>query len=173
MNNLKPMRCIGASLFAALMGLLFLAGFVSGLPPGYSRCRPEAVARRQAHGEPHRQYYRARGECEVRLPAVLCRCHGDYGDANGENAVWLDPKPRNFTLATFKCRSTLTGTLPTDEDLYNTLVRGIVNSNMPVWNTFTKQQRADLVAYIKIFSPRWEKEKAGEPIKIPAEPLSP
>ena len=41
---------------------------------------------------------------------------------------------------------------------------------MPVWNTFTDQQRADLVAYIKTFSPRWEKEKAGEPIKIPAEP---
>ena len=30
--------------------------------------------------------------------------------------------------------------------------------------------RADLVAYIKIFSPRWDKEKAGTPITIPAEP---
>lgn len=97
-------------------------------------------------------------------------CHGDYGDANGENAIWLDPKPRDFTIATFKCRSTLTGTLPTDEDLYNTIGRGITNSNMPIWNTFSPQQRADLVAYIKIFSPRWEKEKAGDPIKIPAEP---
>jgi cytochrome c oxidase cbb3-type subunit 2 len=97
-------------------------------------------------------------------------CHGDYGDSNGENAVWLDPKPRDFTIATFKCRSTLTGTLPTDEDLFNTIGRGLTNSNMPVWSTFTKQQRADLVAYIKIFSPRWEKEKAGETIKIPAEP---
>jgi len=97
-------------------------------------------------------------------------CHGDYGDANGENAVWLDPKPRDFTIATFKCRSTLTGTLPTDEDLFNTIGRGITNSNMPIWNALSPQQRADLVAYIKIFSPRWEKEKAGEPIKIPAEP---
>jgi len=97
-------------------------------------------------------------------------CHGDLGDGNGENAVWLDPKPRNFTLATFKCRSTPTGTLPTDEDLFNTIARGLTNSNMPIWNTFTKQQRADLVAYIKTFSPRWEKEKAGDPIKIPAEP---
>jgi mono/diheme cytochrome c family protein len=97
-------------------------------------------------------------------------CHGDYGDANGENAVWIDPKPRDFTIATFKCRSTLTGTLPTDEDLFNTVGRGITNSNMPIWNALSPQQRADLVAYIKIFSPRWEKEKAGEPIKIPAEP---
>ncbi len=97
-------------------------------------------------------------------------CHGTYGDGNGENAVWIEPKPRDFTIATFKCRSTPTGTLPTDEDLYNTLVRGITNSNMPAWNTFTKQQRADLVAYIKIFSPRWDKEKPGQPIQIPAEP---
>ena len=97
-------------------------------------------------------------------------CHGDYGDSNGENAVWLDPKPRDFTIATFKCRSTPTGTLPTDEDLFNTIGRGVTNSNMPIWNALSPQQRADLVAYIKIFSPRWEKEKAGEKIKIPAEP---
>lgn len=97
-------------------------------------------------------------------------CHGDLGDGQGENTPWLDPKPRNFTLATFKCRSTPTGTLPTDEDLFNTIGRGLTNSNMPIWNTFTKQQRADLVAYIKTFSPRWEKEKPGDPIKVPAEP---
>jgi mono/diheme cytochrome c family protein len=97
-------------------------------------------------------------------------CHGNYGDGLGENAVWLDPKPRDFTLAAFKCRSTLTGTLPTDEDLFNTIARGLTNSNMPIWNSFTKQQRADLVAYIKIFSPRWEHEKAGTPITIPPEP---
>lgn len=97
-------------------------------------------------------------------------CHGDLGDGNGENAMWLDPKPRDFTAAIFKCRSTLTGTLPTDEDLFNTIGRGLTNSNMPIWNTFSDQQRADLVAYIKTFSGRWEKEKAGEPINIPAEP---
>jgi mono/diheme cytochrome c family protein len=97
-------------------------------------------------------------------------CHGDQGDGSGENAVWLDPKPRDFTAATFKCRSTVTGTLPTDQDLFDTIGRGLTNSNMPIWNTFDDQQRADLVAFIKTFSPRWEKEKAGEPIKIPAEP---
>jgi mono/diheme cytochrome c family protein len=97
-------------------------------------------------------------------------CHGDLGDGNGENAAWLDPKPRDFTMAIFKCRSTVTGTLPTDEDLFNTVARGLTNSNMPVWNTFTRQERADLVAYIKTFSARWQKEKPGEPIKIPPEP---
>jgi mono/diheme cytochrome c family protein len=97
-------------------------------------------------------------------------CHGELGDGNGENAIWLDPKPRDFTMAIFKCRSTLTGTLPTDEDLFNTIGRGLTNSNMPIWNVFSNQQRADLVAFIKTFSPRWQKEKAGDPIKIPPEP---
>jgi mono/diheme cytochrome c family protein len=97
-------------------------------------------------------------------------CHGDLGDGNGEVATWLDPKPRDFQLAVFKCRSTPTGTLPTDEDLFNTIARGLDRSNMPVWSTFTKQQRADLVAWIKHFSPRWQREKAGDPIQIPAEP---
>jgi mono/diheme cytochrome c family protein len=97
-------------------------------------------------------------------------CHGELGDGNGENADWLDPKPRDFTAAIFKCRSTLTGTLPTDDDLFNTIGRGLTNSNMPTWNTFSRQQKADLVAYVKTFSPRWEKEKPGDPISIPPEP---
>jgi mono/diheme cytochrome c family protein len=97
-------------------------------------------------------------------------CHGDLGDGNGENAVWIDPKPRNFQLGIFKCRSTPTGTLPMDEDLFNSIARGFDRSNMPQWSTFTKQQRVDLVAWIKHFSPRYAGEKPGEPIKIPAEP---
>jgi mono/diheme cytochrome c family protein len=97
-------------------------------------------------------------------------CHGDLGDGNGENSPWLSPKPRDFQLAIFKCRSTPTGTLPTDEDLFDTIARGLDRSNMPAWNTFTKQERADLVALIKHFSPRWQNEKPGTPITIPAEP---
>jgi mono/diheme cytochrome c family protein len=97
-------------------------------------------------------------------------CHGELGDGEGENAQWLDPRPRDFTLARFKCRSTPTGTLPTDEDLFDTIGRGLDASNMPAWNTLTRQQRADLVAFIKHFSERWQKEKPGAPLLIPSEP---
>jgi mono/diheme cytochrome c family protein len=105
-------------------------------------------------------------------------CHGFRGDGNGEN--WLPPgsfsepymniQPRNFIAATFKCRSTPTGTLPTDQDLYNALVRGFNNSNMPSWITLPAQNRADLVAFIKTFSARWKNEKPGDPIQVPSEP---
>lgn len=97
-------------------------------------------------------------------------CHGPIGDGEGENAQWIDPKPRNFTLGIFKCRSTPTGTLPTDEDLYNTIGRGLVNSNMPRWFPLSDQDRADLIAYVKHFSPRFAKEKPGPVLQIPPEP---
>jgi mono/diheme cytochrome c family protein len=97
-------------------------------------------------------------------------CHGFRGDANGENAPYLNILPRNFVAATFKCRSTPTGTLPTDEDIYNAIERGLVNSNMPAWYELTSQQRADLVAFIKTFSPRWKSEMPGDPVQVPAEP---
>jgi mono/diheme cytochrome c family protein len=97
-------------------------------------------------------------------------CHGIRGDGNGENAPYLNIAPRNFVAATFKCRSTPTGTLPTDEDLFEAISRGLVNSNMPSWIELTGQQRADLVAFVKTFSPRWKTEKPGDPIPVPAEP---
>jgi mono/diheme cytochrome c family protein len=101
-------------------------------------------------------------------------CHGPLGDGNGETAQWLEPpmypKPRDFQLGIFKCRSTPTGTLPTDEDLFNSIARGFDRSSMPQWSTFTKQERADLVAWVKHFSPRWLNEKPGTPIAIPPEP---
>ena len=97
-------------------------------------------------------------------------CHGERGDGIGENCPWIDPKPLDFQLGIFKCRSTPTGTLPTDQDLSDTIARGLDRSNMPQWNTFTAQQKADLVAWIKHFSPRWANEKPGTPIEIPKEP---
>jgi len=96
-------------------------------------------------------------------------CHGPDGNGQGMNAQWIDPKPRDFTEATFKCRSTPTGTLPTDEDLYNAITRGFVTTNMPSWRPLNPQQRADLVAFIKTWSPRWAKEKPGASLNIPPE----
>jgi len=97
-------------------------------------------------------------------------CHGARGNGDGENAPYLNILPRNFVAGTFKCRSTPTGTLPLDQDLYNSVERGFNFTNMPSWNALTVEERANLVAFIKTFSPRWKTEKAGDPIQIPAEP---
>jgi len=114
--------------------------------------------------QPGRAYYRR----------YCIGCHGPDGDGEGENAKWFDTtmgfaKPRDFTRAVFECRSTPTGTLPTDQDLFNAMTRGFVTTNMPQWRPLTPQKRADLVAFIKTFSTRWESQKAGTPINIPPE----
>jgi mono/diheme cytochrome c family protein len=99
-------------------------------------------------------------------------CHGPQGDGNGESAPYLDPKPRDFTKATFKCRSTPSGDLPLDSDLYDTITRGVHASGMPSWRPLLRQERADLVAYIKTFSPRFQEEQPVAPIQIPPEPVT-
>jgi mono/diheme cytochrome c family protein len=97
-------------------------------------------------------------------------CHGPNGDGRGESAPYLDPKPRDFTKALFKCRSTPSGSLPLDSDLYETITRGIHASGMPSWKPLLRRERTDLVAYIKTFSSAFQEEKPGEPVPIPAEP---
>ena len=97
-------------------------------------------------------------------------CHGPTGDGRGESAPYLDPKPRDFTKAVFKCRSTASGSLPLDSDLYNTITRGVHASGMPSWRPLLRQERVDLVAYIKTFSPAFKEEKPGQPVTIPTEP---
>jgi mono/diheme cytochrome c family protein len=106
-------------------------------------------------------------------------CHGERGDGKGENANYVvgpyngfqysSPLPRNFTLGLFKCRSTPSGTLPVDNDLYDTISRGIFTTYMPTWLPLTPKTRVDLIAYVKTFSPRFKDEKPGDPIKIPPE----
>ncbi len=54
---------------------------------------------------------------EAQYKRFCIGCHGPLGDGEGENSSWVDPKPRNFTLGIFKCRSTPSGTLPLDQCL--------------------------------------------------------
>ena len=97
-------------------------------------------------------------------------CHGPNGDGRGESAPYLDPKPRDFTKAVFKCRSTPSGTLPLDSDLYDTISRGVHASGMPSWKPLLRQERVNLIAYIKTFSSAFQEEKPGAPVEIPPEP---
>lgn len=97
-------------------------------------------------------------------------CHGPKGDGRGQSATYLNPKPRDFTKALFKCRSTPSGSLPLDSDLYDTITRGIHGSGMPSWRPLLKQERVDLIAYVKTFSSAFQEEKPAAPIQIPPEP---
>lgn len=97
-------------------------------------------------------------------------CHGREGDGRGDSAPYIDPKPRDFTLGVFKCRSTPSGSIPLDSDLYDTISRGVHASGMPSWAPLTRQERVDLVAYVKHFSSKFTEEKPGPVVQIPPEP---
>jgi mono/diheme cytochrome c family protein len=96
-------------------------------------------------------------------------CHGQFGDGTGESAPYLDPKPRDFTKGVYKCRSTPSGSLPLDSDLFDTIGRGMHASGMPAWRPLVRQDRVDLVAYVKSFSPRFKDEKPDPAVTIPPE----
>ena len=97
-------------------------------------------------------------------------CHGENGDGRGYSAQWLNPQPRDFTRAIFKCRSTPSGTLPVDDDLMRTLREGLYHTNMPSWAVLGDRNMRDVVEYIKIFSPRWKEEGPGDSLSYAPEP---
>jgi cytochrome c oxidase cbb3-type subunit 2 len=139
---------------------LFMAILAVWMVPALARAQESHVGKWTGHPEAGKQLYFR----------YCWGCHGFRGDGNGENAPYLNILPRNFVAATFKCRSTPTGTLPTDQDLFNAIERGFNNSNMPSWIVLTDQNRADLIAFVKTLSPRWKSDKAGTPITVPPEP---
>ncbi len=81
------------------------------------------------------------------------QCHGEKGDGEGYASVHLLPKPRNFTTAKFKVRSTPNGALPTHQDLINVIRHGMPYTSMPAWPNFSDQEVSDLAYFITTFSP--------------------
>jgi mono/diheme cytochrome c family protein len=114
----------------------------------------------------------AQREAGKKLYEVNCaQCHGEKGDGEGIAAPFLLPKPRDFTSAKFKIRTTPSGALPTTQDLKKIIRAGMPYTAMPAWPQFTDQQLSDLVYYVKSFAPDFAKaERQAEPIQIPAAP---
>ena len=109
----------------------------------------------------------------ARIYARYCTgCHGVGGDGKGPAAPMLIVKPRDFTKGVFKFGSTPSGTLPTNEDLYRIITRGIYRTSMPEWSLLTERERMAVIEYIKGFSPEWQKRGSGQPIFIPQPPAT-
>jgi cytochrome c oxidase cbb3-type subunit 2 len=98
----------------------------------------------------------------------LCiRCHGVEGDGQGADwkltefdpIHWLPRQPRDFGNAVFKLRSTPSGSLPLDKDLFESISRGLVpETDMPSFSFLAERDRWALVAYIKSFTDIWVEE---------------
>lgn len=89
-------------------------------------------------------------------------CHGVEGKGDG-SAGWFigryeAPHPRDFTSEGYKLRSTESGSLPTDQDLFRTVTRGIPGY-MPSFSGLTEEERWQIIAYVKSFNPAFREEK--------------
>lgn len=89
-------------------------------------------------------------------------CHGEKGDGKGPAAYGLDPKPRDFTEAIFKFRSTKTGSIPTDEDIERSIRDGVPGTSMPAFRLFSDNEITALAHYIKVFD---TKDSWAQPIQ--------
>ena len=111
-------------------------------------------------------------------------CHGVKGDGSGAAAVWLFPRPRDFSAGLFKLKSTPGTALPTDEDLLGTVTRGMPGSSMPSFTYLTEGERRSAVEYVKYLTAytdasgkrinRFEEGRRSNelaaPISVPPEP---
>ncbi|MCL4179462.1 MAG: c-type cytochrome [Verrucomicrobia bacterium] len=111
-------------------------------------------------------------------------CHGTQGAGDGPAAVWLFPKPRNFSAGLYKIQSTPAGTLPSDEDLYRSIRGGLGGSSMPAFDYLSEEELRSVVGYVKhltaVVGPNGERVNrfaeasaggtVGVPITIPPEP---
>jgi len=63
------------------------------------------------------------------------------------------PRPRNFTGAIYKIRTTASGQLPTDADVMRAIDDGLPGSAMPAWKgRLSDAERRNVMAYLKTFS---------------------
>ena len=103
--------------------------------------------------------------------ALYCRaCHGDKGDGKGPAAAGVRPPPRDFTLGSFKFGAVPGGTLPNDDDFVRIVRFGLHGTAMRAWDGVPEPKLAEVIQYLKTFSPRWKEEEPGEPIAPTPDP---
>jgi mono/diheme cytochrome c family protein len=99
-------------------------------------------------------------------------CHGEKGDGKGPEVQRFKTKPRDFTAGIYKFRSTPSGSLPMDEDIFRTISRGVSGTGMLAQVHLSEKERWAVIEYLKKFSSRFSGKKPPEPISIPPKPSS-
>ena len=100
--------------------------------------------------------------------ANCTQCHGVTGRGDGYGAPFLVPPPRDFTAGQFKFRTTASGQLPTDDDLFRTISRGANGTGMPPWQyLLPDDDRWALVDYVKTFDRRFAEARNRHLTRMP------
>lgn len=112
----------------------------------------------------------AQNQSEETLYKEYCSgCHGLDGQGKGDFSYLLYPKPRDLSDGKFKIRSTPGGQPPTDNDLAQTIIKGMPGTAMPSFNFLNEKEIKSLVDIVKDFSDM--DNQSVHPISIPNELL--
>ena len=112
---------------------------------------------------------RARGQ---ELYDKYCaQCHNENGDGLGYAWHRVRPEPRDFISGSYKFRTTPSGMMPTDADLYRTIKEGLPYTSMPGWPQFNDTDIQNIIYHLKTFSEDFRNpDKTASPINIPEPP---
>jgi cytochrome c oxidase cbb3-type subunit 2 len=94
-------------------------------------------------------------------------CHGEKGDGNGTNSEHLITKPTDFTAGLYKFRTTPSGSIPTNEDIYTTISKGIRGTAMLPWFDLSNKEKWYVTFYLKTLSDRFKEEEAESAVTVP------
>jgi mono/diheme cytochrome c family protein len=102
------------------------------------------------------QHVRAQAPSGKQVYDLHCaECHGTTGRGDGPSAAFLNPQPRDLTAGKYKLRSTETGNGPTDDDLIQTVRRGMYGTSMPGWDRILPDEDIKSVAaFVKSLAPQ-------------------
>lgn len=95
------------------------------------------------------------------------RCHGRSGNGKGELAADLHPRPADLASGIYKFRSTPSGALPTDNDVFRTISFGVPGTSMSDFQDLSDKDRHSLVGYVKSLSARFTEESPVASIAFP------
>jgi len=162
-----------------LPGLLFFQGpvFADSFGNGPSHTADKVYPPSESQSPPpttHENHPKSKftlGETVYKHMCVFC--HGQDGNGGGKAMAYLYPWPRDFRKGVFKHRSTPSGSLPLDADIYQTISRGVPGTSMPAWgDALTEDEARSVVQYIKRFSKRFADEKPEAPVTIGSIPAT-
>lgn len=171
MKSCIPFRDRSLECVKFLMGMVVLAAVAAGEP---ARAEERGVFGDAEPVESERANVPA-AQNGATLGATVYKhmcvyCHGADGNGGGKAMAYLYPWPRDFRKGVFKHRSTPSGSLPLDADIFRTISRGVPGTSMPAWKGALSEEEAwSVVEYIKGFSRRF-KEEEPKPAIVVGEP---
>jgi len=140
--------------------IMFLYDYTGYVPRSWDKQAPAPASETTADAGGQNQ---SGAISEARVNAVYqkrcSQCHGVEGDGDSTTAPFLYPKPRDFTFAQFKFKTTQADDeFPSDADLRKTIRDGLTGTAMPGWKDLLSDAEINgLILKIKQFG-EWADE---------------